>query len=250
MASYLATVAIGRFRVDRLVHGSGMVVTTAVDASLGRFVDRQLQRTDDVFRFLRREIGAYPFEAVGGIVDVVPVGFALETQTIPVYSDLFFFRGRDSSWVIAHELAHQWFGDSVSLRRWRDIWLNEGFATYFEWVWTAEQRESTAYRIAARLYDQIDARDRFWDVVIGDPGPRKLFHPAVYYRGAMAVAQLEHRLGGQRFDRLVTRWIARYRNSDATTRDFVRLAEDTCGCGSLDRLFDQWLYTPGRPRWR
>ncbi|MDP1165348.1 M1 family aminopeptidase, partial [Klebsiella pneumoniae] len=82
----------------------------------------------------------YPFEETGAIVDDMPqAGFSLETQTKPVYSAI-----RSES-TIAHELAHQWFGDSVSVEKWNHIWLNEGFATYSQWLWSEHKGTQTAH---------------------------------------------------------------------------------------------------------
>jgi aminopeptidase N len=250
MAPYLSTVAIGDFRVHRSTTAGGDPVLLAVDSSLGRFVDRQLARTERIVRFHERWLGRYPFESVGGIVDVVPLGFALETQTIPVYSSDFFRKGTDSSWVLAHEQSHQWLGDSVSLRRWKDIWLNEGFATYAEWRWAAKQRGGSAQAVAKRAYDSYSRRAPLWNVVIGDPGPRRLFNLAVYYRGGMALAQLHDRMGASRFNRLIHGWVRDHRNGHGTTGDFIRRSESACDCGSLDTFFDRWLFQPGKPRWR
>src|SRR5207247_1547073 len=98
----------------------------------------------------------YPFQAMGGIVPDVPgLSFALETQTRPVYSPNFFVSGSpdERTTVVAHELAHQWYGDSVSVRDWHDIWLNEGFATYAEWLWQEHLGVDTAAQQFDRFYE-------------------------------------------------------------------------------------------------
>jgi aminopeptidase N len=146
--------------------------------------------------------------------------------------------------VIVHELAHQWFGNSVSLRRWQDIWLNEGFATYAEWLWTEHTGGLTVPQSFDFFYDR--AGTDFWRVPPGDPGPQRLFHPAVYQRGAMAVHALRIALGDDRFFELLPAWTARHRDGTATTDDLLDLAEEIGGA-SLRPLLEEWLYTPGRP---
>ena len=155
---------------------------------------------------LEQFFGPYPFEAQGGIVDS-GLGFALENQTRPVYDGGFFFRGSNTS-VVAHELAHQWFGDSVSVRDWREIWLNEGFASYAEYLWSDVQGEGTPAELAQFVYDIIPADDEFWQVLPGDPGAANQFHDAVYDRGAMTLQALRTAVGDDAFFKILRRWPA------------------------------------------
>lgn len=245
MASYLTTLVIGDYRVDTAAHGDGRPLVTAVHADLPDSVDRQVRRTGDIADALSEWFGPYPAEAYGGIVLADDrVGFALETQSRPTYGPGFFRGGQDAAWVIVHELAHQWFGNSVSLDDWRDMWLNEGFATYAEWLWEERSGGLRAQQSFDFFYDRAD--DAFWQVEPGDPGPDRIFHPAVYQRGAMTVHALRLAVGDQDFFRILTEWTSQFRDRNATTADFVTLAEKVSG-ESLQPLFDQWLYTPERP---
>ena len=140
-----------------------------------------------------------------------------------------------------HELAHQWFGDSVSVHGWRDIWLNEGFATYME----ARYEESHGGRKSTRAwlmdeYDSYQDSGSFWNLPIDDPGADDIFSHAVYQRGAMALAALRRVIGTPDFTRLLRTWVAEHRHGNATTDDFTALAEQVSG-EQLDAFFDAWL---------
>ena len=136
--------------------------------------------------------GPYPFDEAGGIADDAPIRFALENQTRPIYAPHWFEDPFVAPIVQIHELAHQWYGDSVSVHHWQDIWLNEGFATYAEWLWLAHifDEPNVPQDIFNDLYTNIPRRDPFWDVVIGDPGAEHMFDDPVYARGAMTLEAL------------------------------------------------------------
>ena len=200
-----------------------------------------------ILRFLSGVLGPYPFKQAGGIVDDDPgIGFALENQTRPTYSKDFFTYddpGNDS--VITHELTHQWTGDDLALGRWRDIWLNEGFATYLEWLWSEHEGRVSVKRYFD-YYASIPSNDPFWSLRIGDPGPEDLFADPVYSRGAMTLHRLRQRIGDRDFFRLVKRWTALHAGGNVTTPQFEALAERISGRG-LGHLFRTWLYTPSKP---
>jgi Peptidase family M1 domain/Peptidase M1 N-terminal domain len=150
------------------------IVGTAADTPLplGEQVEASLDRQPEMIDFLADITSPYPFSVAGGIVDnVVEFFFALENQTRPIYSPLFFLEPIIGDLVVVHELAHQWFGDSLTLERWRDIWLNEGFATYMEWLWLEREGIDTPQAIFDYYMETFPADNSFWDLVIGDPGP-------------------------------------------------------------------------------
>lgn len=247
-ASYLVTVAIGHWRIHRWRLSSGLPVLTAVDRSLPRHIDRQLRATRVVIPFLTRMLGPYPFEATGAIVDRHSIGYALETQTRPVYDSSFFPRHVDGSYVIAHELAHQWFGDSVALRRWHDIWLNEGFATWVERAWDAHRSHGDVAALFHRQYRSIPAGSDFWKLTIGHPGKGRLFADPVYSRGGMTLQALRDRIGAGTFRTLLRTWYRDHRDRWGTTAEFVALAEQVSGT-HLAGFFHVWLDKAGKPAW-
>jgi aminopeptidase N len=248
MASYLATMAVGKYRV---ITGDyqGKPVYSAVAASIpADQTDAAIARTPEIVDFLASQFGPYPFDSVGGIVPDEPrLKFALEIQTRPVYAAGFFARGSvdDKTWVLAHELAHQWFGDSVSVHFWRDIWLNEGFATYAEWLWSEHQGRATAQQIFDRTYAQ-PAEAKVWSPPPGDPGVKALFGASVYQRGAMAVHALRVAVGDPAFFTILRAWTSERRYGNGDTAEFIALAERISG-RTLQPLFQVWLFEKGKP---
>jgi aminopeptidase N len=248
MASYLATVAIGRFRLMASVH-NGLPVYSAVAATLqADVVDPIVARTPEIVDFLASLFGPYPFESMGAIVpDARRLSFALETQTRPVYAPSFFFAGTevDKTSLLAHELAHQWYGDSVSLSTWRDIWLNEGFATYAQWLWEEHLGAATVAQSFDRTYAAA-ADGPVWQPPPGDPGEEKLFGASVYHRGAMTLQALRVAVGDEKFFAILRGWAAAKHWANATTAEFVAFSEQLSG-RSLKALFDAWLNTDAKP---
>jgi aminopeptidase N len=179
------------------------------------------------------------------VVVIAPLGFALETQTRPIYDPGFFNNRTTGDSTVVHELAHQWYGDSLAVRHWRQIWLNEGFATYAEWLWSEREGLGTAQEQFDALAS-IPAGDGFWRLRIGNPGVDHLFDGQVYDRGAMTLHALRLTIGDDAFFTLLRRWAAEHASGNVTTRQFVALAEQISG-RDLTALFDAWLFTPSRP---
>jgi aminopeptidase N len=246
-STYLTYVAIGQYEIRQATAPNGQPLITAYGDDLGanaQSARASVERTGEVIDFLSSVYGPYPFEAQGGVV-TTGLGFALETQTRPVYDTAFFRRGANTS-VVAHELAHQWWGDSVSVRNWRDIWLNEGFASYSEFLWAESQGEGTAAEIAQFYFDSYPADDPFWQVAIGNPGSGNEFHGAVYDRGAMTLQALRNAVGDEDFFEILRTWQAQRKYGNGQIEDFIALSEKISGKPLYD-LFNTWLFTPGKP---
>jgi aminopeptidase N len=249
-ATYLTFLTVGQYDVTTDTTESGDPVYNAYSQLLTpdfrAAAESSVERTAEITDWESTVFGPFPFEARGGVVGPPgTLGFALENQTRPNYSAAFFRRGSNTS-VIVHENAHQWFGDSVSVADWQHIWLNEGFASYAEWLWSEKNDEGTAQEIFDYLYATNPADAPIWTTAPADPGVPQLFGDAVYDRGAMTLHQLRRAVGDDDFFTILRTWTADHQYGNGTTEQFIALAEKISG-QDLGALFQAWLYTPAKP---
>ena len=239
MSPYLATATLGRF--DLTIGTAGGVPSyVAVDPTLS--TGNVLRLLPDAVAFYASIYGPYPFDAVGAIVDDAKnVGYSLETQTKPNFDRM------PNEATLVHELSHMWFGDSVTLTEWPDIWLHEGFATWSEWIWSEYQGNKSAAQWFKELYHTPAQNLPFWNPPPGDPGDASfLFNGTIYYRGAMTLQALRERIGDPAFFELMRSWAQQNRFGNVSTSGFVAAAERISG-QELDPFFQTWLYTEGKP---
>lgn len=239
MSTYLATATLGRFELTEY-RIDGIPTYVAVDPVFP--YPEVLGKLPAVIRFFSEIYGPYPFAAAGAVVDNAPdIWWALETQTKPV------FPGVPDEATFVHELAHQWFGDSVTLGDWPDIWLNEGFGMWSEWMWSEGQGGMTAHEHFQYWHAMPEINDWLWTPPPGDPGgPEDLFAWSVYLRGAMTLQALREKVGDDAFFRILRTWARDHRFGTVTTPQFIELAEHESGM-DLDAFFQTWLYEPARP---
>lgn len=239
MDAYLAVIDIGRGELTR-GKAVGVPTWTLVDPRLTARWRRRISEVPAILRFESKVFGTYPFDAAGSVVDRVGFNNALETQTRPIY-DLPPWRV-----VLVHELAHQWFGDSVGLRSWPDIWLNEGFATWAQWFYNERHGGPPARQVFIRL-KRASPSSGFWNPPPALPkGPRDLFATSVYIRGAMTLEALRIKLGTPTMLTILREWAKDHRHGSAGTNEFMALAEQVSG-QSLQPLFKRWLFSAGKP---
>jgi aminopeptidase N len=248
MATYLAYFAVGQFDITQSSTAAGLPVITAVASnggSEGTYAAGDLARTAEVIDWHARHWGPYPFNATGGVAPAADFGFALENQTRPVYTRGF-WRSGPNIYVVVHEQAHQWYGDSVSVDQWKDIWLNEGFASFAEWAWSEDHGEGTGAELLQAYYDYYPGTSAFWRTKIGDPGKDNEFNGAVYDRGAMTLQALRQRIGDPAFWQVMRNWPQQHKYGNGSIPQFIALAERSSG-EDLTSFFDAWLYSPTKP---
>ncbi len=243
-STYLVTLQIGVYESIRLAR-SPVVIRAALPARLKQNFDHDFARQPDMMELFIELFGRYPLADGYTVVvtdDVLDI--PLEAQGISIFGANYCTGTRAGERLIAHELAHQWFGNSVTARRWRDIWLHEGFASYAEWLWSERSGGPDADELARYHHDQL--RQKPQDLLLSDPGPRRMFDDRVYKRGALTLHALRGQLGDEKFFALLKDWTTRYRHGTASTDDFTGLAANYSD-ESLRPLWDAWLYSTEVP---
>lgn len=234
MASYLATVNVAHFDMVEERGPNDLPIINFFPPDRSSRMQRNFAVTSDMIGYFSSLVAPFPFESYGAIVMEAPLGGALETQTRTIFG-----RSATVDMVIAHELAHQWFGDSVSPATWRDLWLNEGFATYFQHLWTEHTKGEAVFEATMRG-SHAGARNNKMPPP-GEPQLNDLFGPAVYVRGALTLHALRLTVGDERFWEILRTYYARYQGGNAGTADFIAVAEEVSG-EDLTAFFDAWLY--------
>lgn len=240
IASYLVTICVGKFDVEQGASAGAVPIRNYFPREMKASRRKPFAATADMLAFMGERFGPYPFQSAGAVVASIPFPGALETQTIPVYG-----LTAGSTEVIAHELAHQWFGNSVSVSKWEEIWLAEGFAEYGAWLWREHARGAEAFA------DFIDAQMSMARRIRppGEPAKSKLFGQEVYVRGPCCLHALRDAVGDERFYDILQTWAHDHRHGNATIAQFLDLVEEKAGASARE-LLRAWVYDAEPPEWQ
>ena len=248
MASYLTTIDINDFNIETMTSESGVPIRNYYSASLPNDVRKPFARQGEMIDYFSNLFGKYPFEVYGALVMDTEFGSALENQTMSIFGtdmvDTQDIAGTELT--VAHELAHQWFGDSVSVADWGDIWLNEGFASYAEGLWIEHTDGNDALNNwVTDIYNEVRDNPQYYPPP-GHPAANDLFNGGVYYRGGLTLHALRLKVGDDIFFQILQTYAERYKFGNATTADFIQVANEVSG-EDLGDLFNAWLYDEKLP---
>jgi aminopeptidase N len=232
----LATVQIGRYELHDLE--SDVPMQAAVPADAGPGFEDAFGRQGEMMAVFAELFGPYPFSAYAVVVTADDLEIPLESQGLSTFGRNFLTDDWDAVRLVAHELAHQWFGNSVTLSEWRDIWLHEGFACYAEWLWSERSGGDSADVHARAHHQRLAGLDQ--DLLLSDPGPELMFDDRVYKRGALTLHALRLSLGDDAFFDLLRAWVSEHSGGSVTTADFVGLVSDRAET-DLSELLTVWL---------
>jgi aminopeptidase N len=246
MATYLATVQIGRY-VTTPIPGPDpdLVPVTIVHPPARRAgVARAFARQAEMVTAFSSLFGPYPFDTYTVVVTDDPLEIPVEAQTLSTFGSNYLRTDWNAERLIAHELSHQWFGNSVTASRWRDIWLHEGFACYAEWLWSEESGKDSAHERARHHWARLSDLDQ--DLVLADPGPDLMFDDRVYKRGALTLHALRLTVGDEPFFALLRAWAGERAFSTVSTDEFIAFVADRVD-KDVTGLFEAWLSRPELP---
>jgi aminopeptidase N len=270
MATELIQLAVGDYDFISRGRHYGVdvrdVIAPSLNPTIGPLLDVEIGHID----WMQDRVGRYPFDLYGSLVVDAELGFALETQTLSLFDKYWFQEYGQGVWdpTMLHELSHEWFGDSVSPNEWSDLWVNEGHASWYEFVWaeengwleedTEDYPNPTGYADFDDLMEAVYALGDQWR---SDYGPvalpasaDTLFSLNAYHGGALVLYALREKIGRAAFERVERAWVTRYRNESVGTADFIALASRVAG-RDLRGFLGNWLYgtttppMPNHPDW-
>jgi aminopeptidase N len=244
MATYLASVLIGRYR-RRDLAAAPVAHRLFFPAELATRVGTDFARLTEMIAFFADRFGPYPFAAYSVVVTEDELEIPLEAHGLAVFGSNHVDGNHGSDRLFAHELAHQWYGNSLTVARWQDIWLQEGFACYAEWLWEEQRGGRTVDVLAALHRSKVAALPH--DIVVGDPGPHAMFDDRVYKRGALALHAIRKSLGDEAFFAALRAYTAARRHGRVSTDDFVEFFSEHTGSRAIGGFVARWVQESALP---
>ncbi|MFH0410962.1 M1 family metallopeptidase [Corynebacterium sp. L4756] len=247
MATYLATIQVGEFTKFEL----GRNTVAWAPAHLRPQVLEEFKQQQEMLDYYESIFGEYPFPTYQVVVTEDELEIPLEAQGLSIFGSNHVAGNHRFERLIAHELAHQWFGNSVGIAEWKDIWLNEGFACYCEWLWVEHTGKSTAHEVARSHYLVLSRKAQ--DLLLADPGTRDMFDDRVYKRGALTVHSLRRLLGDEAFFVAIRSYLKDSRNGTvvpSTLFDNINAQAEKAGIALADisAVLDAWLNEKELPK--
>ncbi|NUL46393.1 M1 family metallopeptidase [Cellulosimicrobium funkei] len=260
--SYLVTLQIGRYQLVAVPeHPTGRhrapddepdsaPIFLAVSPALQTRALDVLGRQTEMMACFSWHYGPYPFDRYTAVVTDDDLEIPLEAASLSIFGANHLTGSWAAERLVAHEMAHQWFGNSLTLRQWKDIWLHEGFACYSEWLWGAESGHGTLASLARTAWQGLALKAQ--DLVVADPGPDLMFDDRIYKRGALTLFALNRALGDEVFTDLIRSWVSEHRHSSVDTGMFLDHADrhaEAAGlpAGHARAVLSPWLCEPALP---
>ena len=241
--SYLATVQIGRYSQIPFDEGGHLVAYSVPGTEV--LVRGAFAKQTAMAELFERKFGPYPFESYKIVVVDDELEIPLEAQGLSIFGKNHLSLQWEAQRLIAHEFAHQWFGNSLTPGRWKDIWLNEGFACFSEWVYSEEAQVMALDERARHAWAMLEGLPQ--DIMVGDPGPQDMFDDRVYKRGALALYALMRRLGETDFYTMLRQWTATHQHSTVSTQEFADLLGHYAPAEEIQDILDAWLFSEALP---
>lgn len=248
MTTYLVCITAGPY-VEIHQAAGNVPIINFVTQELYNNAQNVLASLPDMILYYSQLFGDYPFEKYGNATANMSAFAAMEHQTMTTLSSHLLWGTNWQELIIAHELAHQWFGNAVSFLNYTDVWLSEGFATYSEHLWVDKiSGWQAACDYVANDYHRYytNWENSYGITVIYDPPFNDYYSPAVYEKAASVLHMLRLKMGDQAFFNLLQTWVETYKYQNAVTAEFQAMAEQISG-QDLDQFFDQWIFGAGIP---
>ncbi len=248
MTTFLVTVSASNF-VELDDDFNGIPIMNFVNPAIENSALTDFSNLPFMMQVFTQKYGDYPFEKYGNVVEPMSTFGGMEHQTMTTLASNIIDGNHGNETTIAHELAHQWFGDCLTPLTWKDVWLSESFATYSECVYTQEWQGFEAMN----NYVQSSYHNYYknWMSANGvrpvyNPPYDETFAPPVYEKGASVLHMLRLKVGDDVFWQILQTYFQAFHNSNVVTNDFKNIAEQVSGL-DLGQFFQQWIFQPGLP---